>query len=354
LKVTASEPTLVVTAERPGGAGTPRGMAGTSGGPDVTRVSTVGASGPIDDVTLEAWSNEWLGFSVHLKPKTRVGYESLLRTRILPAFGTLSLESIDGLAIRRWVARMHAEGLSASRTQQSYRLLSQMLSSAIDCGLLDRNPSHGVKLPRSVRSEMTCLTAAEVERLTTAIASAYRPLIHILAYGGLRWGEATALRRNRCDLDAHRLIVAESLADVNGRVVFGETKTHRVRKTRLPDFLVEELRVHLETVGAEPVALLFTAPRGGPLRIANFRRRVWWPALEVADLPHSTRIHDLRHTCASLLIRQGVHPKAIQSHLGHASIQITMDRYGHLLPDQFDDLASRLDMVHADVTTTPD
>ena len=302
---------------------------------------------PADAPTLEAWSAEWLGFTVHLKPKTRVGYESLLRTRILPTFGALPLHAIDGLAIRRWIAEMHAEGLSASRIQQSYRLLSQILTSAIDCGLLDRSPCAGVKLPRAVPAEMSCLTADEVERLAGAVPSAYRPLVHVLAYGGLRWGEAAALRRHRCDLEGGRLIVAESLADVNGRAIFGETKTHRVRKTRIPDFLVEELRTHLESVGEAPNALLFTAPRGGPLRIANFRRRVWWPALEAAELPRSTRIHDLRHSCASLLIRQGVHPKAIQHHLGHASIQITMDRYGHLLPDQFDDLASKLDIVHS-------
>jgi integrase len=246
---------------------------------------------------------------------------------------------------------MHAEGLSPSRTQQSYRLLSQILASAIDCGLQDRNPCHGVKLPRSVPSEMACLTAEEVERLADAVPVCYRPLIHIFAYSGLRWGEASALRRRRCDLEAGSLIVAESLADVNGRLVFGETKTHRVRKARLPSFLVEELRRHLETVLPAPDSLLFIAPRGGPLRIGNFRRRVWWPALEDARLPRSTRIHDLRHTCASLLIRQGVHPKAIQHHLGHASINITMDRYGHLLPDQFDDLADRLDGVHQSATT---
>jgi integrase len=317
------------------------------------RQSTLEASPhPQDGLTLRAWSKEWIGFSVHLKPKTRVGYESLLRARILPVFGALPLDAIDGVAIRRWVARMHAEGLSASRTQQSYRLLSQILASAVECGVLDRDPSRGVKLPRSVRREMACLSAEEVERLSRAVAASYCPLIHVLAYGGLRWGEATALRRRRCDLDADRLIVAESLADVNGRVVFGETKTHRVRKTRIPSFLVEELRVHLETVGSGPDALLFTAPRGGPLRIANFRRRMWWPALEAAGLARSIRIHDLRHTCASLLIRQGVHPKAIQNHLGHSSIQITMDRYGHLLPDQLDDLASSLDMVHAHVTAT--
>jgi integrase len=174
----------------------------------------------------------------------------------------------------------------------------------------------------------------------------------VLAYGGLRWGEAAALRRHRCDLEAGRLIVAESLADVNGRAIFGETKTNRIRRTCVPEFLVEELRAHLETVGAEPNALLFTAPKGGPLHLADFRCRVWWPALDAAALPRSVRIHDLRHTCASLLIRQGVHPKAIQHHLGHSSIQITMDRYGHLLPDQFDDLASRLDLVHTGATGT--
>jgi integrase len=329
------------------------GPAGTYlGGPDVKSVAIPGPTRLPDGLTLDYWSKEWLGFSVHLTPKTRVGYESLLKTRILPTFGALPLDAIEGLAIRRWIAEMHAGGLSPSRTQQSYRLLSQILTSAIDCGLLDRNPSLGVKLPRTIRSEMTSLTAEEVERLGDAVPSAYRPLIHVLAYGGLRWGEATALRRCRCDLNAGRLIVAESLGDVNGRVVFGETKTHRVRKTHIPGFLVEELRALFETVGLSPDSLLFTAPMGGPLHIANFRRRVWWPALEAAELPHSTRIHDLRHTCASLLIRQGVHPKAIQHHLGHATMNITMDRYGHLLPDQFDDLASRLDQVHASARDT--
>ena len=149
-----------------------------------------------------------------------------------------------------------------------------------------------------------------------------------------------------------QLLVAESASDVNGKVVFGQTKTYRVRKTRIPDFLVKELKEHLDGVAARADALVFTADRGGPLRNANFRNRVWYPALDTAGLPRSIRIHDLRHTCASLLIRQGVHPKAIQHHLGHSSINITMDRYGHLLPDQFDDLASRLDLVHTDAAPT--
>jgi hypothetical protein len=75
---------------------------------------------------------------------------------------------------------------------------------------------------------------------------------------------------------------------VNGRTVFGQTKTYRARKTRIPDFLVEEFRAHLETVDPAPCVLLFAAPKGGPLRIANFRQRVWWPALDAAPTSSTT------------------------------------------------------------------
>jgi integrase len=174
----------------------------------------------------------------------------------------------------------------------------------------------------------------------------YRPLIHVLAYCGLRWGECAAIRRKRVDLDAARITIAESLAEINGRIGFGETKTNRIRNVALPAFLVEELRTHLISVVGTPDALIFTAPKGGPLGLSNFKRRVWWPSLERAGLPRALRIHDLRHTCATMLISRGVHPKAIQHHLGHASIDITMNRYGHLLPDQFNDLAAQLDAAH--------
>jgi integrase len=86
--------------------------------------------------------------------------------------------------------------------------------------------------------------------------------------------------------------------------------------------------------------LVFTAPEGGPLRHANFYKRVWLPAKQAAGVPEDLRIHDLRHTCAALLIAQGASPKAIQAHLGHSSIQVTFDRYGHLFPEDLEELAA--------------
>jgi integrase len=127
---------------------------------------------------------------------------------------------------------------------------------------------------------------------------------------------------------------------------FGSTKTHQARTVAIPNSLNNELRRHIEDfVGQDRNALVFTSPQGEPLRLPNFRRRVWWAALDRAGIPRSVRIHDLRHTCASLLIAQGAHPKAIQQHLGHSTISVTLDRYGHLFPDEQDRVADALDTV---------
>lgn len=92
---------------------------------------------------------------------------------------------------------------------------------------------------------------------------------------------------------------------------------------------------HLEGVPADPDAFAFTAPRGGTLRVNNWRKRTWKPALEEVNLPTDVRIHDLRHTCASLPgFSQGTHPKAIQATLGHASVSVTLDVYGHVFPEE--------------------
>jgi len=136
--------------------------------------------------------------------------------------------------------------------------------------------------------------------------------------------------------------------------MLGPTKTHADRTVRLPRFLREELAAYLADRPRDPNAFLFTAPRGGPLRHHNFYQRLFCPALPRAGLPEQIRFHDLRHTCAALLIAQGAHPKAIQAHLGHSSIQVTMDRYGHLFPDALEHLADRLDAVRTQARTDPE
>jgi integrase len=290
---------------------------------------------------LAEWVERWRGTIVHLKPKTRAGYESLLKTLILPELGRARLGEIEPLWVREWVARLVGSGLSASRVRQAYRLFGAIMRAAVESGYIARSPCVGVRLPRLPRREMLFLSAAQVRDLAEA-AGEYGTLIYVLAYGGLRWGEAVAIRRKRCDLLRGRIEVSESLAEVGAELHFG-TKTNQVRSVTLPRFLRTLLSGHLQGVPADPDALVFTAPSGGPLRLTNFRRRVWVPALRRAGLHEHVRIHDLRHTCASLLIAQGAHPKKIQEHLGHSSIQVTMDRYGHLFPDESERLAEALE-----------
>ncbi len=286
------------------------------------------------------WAHGWITTRTHLKPKTLDGYQSLLRNHIIPRFGGVRLDRIDGLAIEQWVADMQESGLSASRIRQAHRVMSQILKAAVRSRYIPANPADGIALPRKPKREQLFLTPVEIDRLADAVDDRYRALVYVLAYGGLRWGEAAALRRRRVDVLRGRVDVNESLAEVGGDLHFGTTKNHRSRTVVIPSFLREMLNHHLVTYcGTDPDGLVFTVSNGSPLRNSNFTKNVWQPALETAQLPAALRIHDLRHTAAALLISKGAHPEAIKRHLGHSSIVVTMDVYGHLFPSEAESLA---------------
>lgn len=291
---------------------------------------------------FDQWAERWMATTTQLKPSTRFGYESLLRTHLLPAFGTAQLRRIQPVDVQTWVADLVAGGLSPSRTRQAYQLLSSIMKSAVVSRYLNASPCIGVRLPRQERREMLFLTADQLARLAAA-SGEHAPLIYLLGYGGIRWGEAAALRRRRVDVLRGRIELAESAATVAGAIHVGSTKSDQVRTVRIPAFVSELLAEHLAGRSPDPDGLVFVAPEGGPLRHSNFRRRVWLPALPASGVPSTLRIHDLRHTAAALMIAEGAHPKAVQSHLGHSSIQVTMNVYGHLLPDDLDRLADDLD-----------
>ncbi len=301
-------------------------------------------------VTFREWVERWRETAIHLKPKTVEGYESLLRCHLLPEFGALSLAGITTPRVKSWVAVLGGKDLSASRVRNAYRLFSMILKAAVESGYLPRTPCVGIKLPRLVSRDMLILNPDQVAILARKIEDPYGVLVYVLAYGGLRWGEACALRRGRCDIARSRLAVVESLSEVNGQLHFGPTKTYSRRSARLPRFVLELLAEHIVRYTAERSdALVFTAPGGGPLRGPNFRRRVWVPALEVAGLPASLRIHDLRHTCASLLVQSGASVTAVSQQLGHSAPTVTLDVYSHLFDDDLDRLYEAVDADYSRV-----
>ncbi len=291
--------------------------------------------------TLEAFSERWRATIRHLPASTRAGYETKLRVHVLPTFGLLQLRAITALSIREWVAQMQSNGSSRHTARQAKQVLGAILSLAVEEGYVVRNPAAGVKIGKAARAEQGFLTGRQVTEVARLIDEPYGVWVWFMAYSGLRWGEGAALRRRR--VDGQRIRVAESLSEVGG-AHFKETKTYAARTVLLPPFVAELLDEHLrDHVGHQPEALVFTASEGGMLRSRNFRRRVWLPALSEAGLPEAIRMHDLRHTCAALMISEGANPKQIQRHLGHSSITVTMDNYGHLFPGDLEALAERMD-----------
>jgi integrase len=187
------------------------------------------------------------------------------------------------------------------------------------------------------------LSHAQVADLARA-AGPHGLIVLVLAYTGLRWGELAALRVKRVDLERRRLVVAESMTEVNGKAVFGTPKTHHRRSVPVPRFLVDPLRDRI--TGRHHDDLVFTSPEGGVLRNNNFRRRMFDRAARAVGLAGLTP-HELRYTAAGLAVAEGANVKAVQRMLGHASAAMTLDVYADLFEDDLDQVADRLDRAAA-------
>jgi integrase len=266
-------------------------------------------------ITLGEYAKPWLAARVHLKPKTVAGYESLLRTRVLPRWGDVPLGRVSFEGVSAWVTGMVAEGLSASRTQQAYHLLTSILDDAVKGSRIPRNPARGVDLPRIISRTGRYLTHGQLGDLADACGD-FDTLVLMLGYCGIRWGEAAALTVGRVDPLRGRIWVVEAVSEVNGVLVFGKPKAHQSRSVPVPGFLREMRAVAME--GKKPHDRLFTSRDGAVLRNGNFRRDVFDRAARSVDLDGFT-LHELKHTAASLAITAGASVKAVQRMLGHAS-----------------------------------
>lgn len=296
-------------------------------------------------ITFGEYVLAWLDSRADLKPKTRHQYHSLLRLHILPTWRTVPLAKVTFEGLTQWVARLTLSGLGASGVRQSVFVLSAALDHAVRSGRLRSNPARGLGLPRPSRRDYVFLTHRQVLDLAAA-AGPWRLLILVLGYTGLRWGEATALRVCDIDFDRRRIDVRHAFSDVGGRVVLGTPKSHQSRSVPVPRFIAAELVA--ATGGKRADDLLFTVPGGSVVRLSNWRQAAYPPARNRAGVSARFRIHDLRHTAASLMIQAGYPPKMLQEIMGHASITTTLDLYGHLYPGEMDRYADRLDKAAGD------
>lgn len=287
-----------------------------------------------------------------LTAKTRSTYRSTATRHVRPTLDPLPVAVVNNRAfLKRFVAE-HCDEHGRGEVHKAKQVLASILDLAWEAGAVDRNHAKGLEMPKVARREPHVLSPEEAERLAAEVrkpsdGSVGHPGLALLVgcapYLGLRAGEFAGLRARRVDLDHRAVTVAETLYDVDGKFVWGPTKNGRHRLVGIPESIAEDLADHLAATGASGDELVFTAPRGGPLRWQNFYRREFKPAVARAGLPTDLRFHDLRHTFASWLIDDGEHAEAISELMGHSSIGVTMDTYGHLMPGARDRAASRLD-----------
>jgi len=306
----------------------------------------------------------WTGLS----PTTTARYGQAVRTHLMPEFSNTPITEMTREVVRRYFARLVRSGKAPGSVRKIHTVLSAIMSEAVELELIAANPCTKMRgLPAHRHQEPVFLNAEQVRALAEAMPTpAYKVLVYTAAYTGLRAGELAGLRRKDVDLLRGVVHVRQALKVVDGQdgsngPVFGSTKSGKTRTVTLPRFLRAMLNDHLLTVRGDADALVFTSPQGAVLRHGLFMRRVWYPTIKgdtrskdpkkrrppalPAEL-HGLRFHDLRHTCASLLIAQGAHPKIIQERLGHASITTTMNRYGHLFDGLDAPLIDGLDAAH--------
>lgn len=296
-------------------------------------------------LTVRSMADEWIAGAMNLRAGGRETYERDLRRYILPELGDRRLATLTPARIDAFLAAELDAGLAPSSVHRHYRTLRRMLQVAVDKGRIARNPCDPVTPPYVAPSEMRFLDVAQVEALAARIGARYRAWVLVAAYGGLRWSELVGLRRRQ--VDAARVTVAGQLVRRAGAWTWEEPKTRAGRRTiTLPESVALEMKGHLDDFSAHgPDGLVFPNGVGSPLLGPSFTGNVFKPALKRAGLDGKVRIHDLRHTAVALAIAAGAHPKAIQARMGHASITVTLDRYGHLFPEMDEAIAVGLDAM---------
>lgn len=311
----------------------------------------------LSGVTFGVMAERWISTKSTRAPKTVAGYRSLLDTIVLPKWKDVQLRDIQFDDLQVWISglsvdgssRFEGEGLSASRVRQAHQLIGAVLKFAVKAKHLPANPADGIELPRLPEIEQRYLTHEQLHRLAVACGR-YRTLVLVLGYCGLRLGEATALRVTNLDLKARRIRVRRSVTYVRKvGLVEGETKNHTSRAVPVPLFLARLLET--EIADKDDSTLVFPSARDGGYLTPAQARYAFQKATAAVDSGGGVRLHDLRHTCASLAISEGANVKVVQRLLGHKTAVLTLDLYGHLFPDDLDAVASAFD---AAATTTAD
>jgi integrase len=294
-------------------------------------------------ITVEQLGPAWLERQKgHMKPSGFRSYESAWRVHVEPRWGHTRVSDIRFTAVQAWVSQL-ATKRGPVVVQTACSVLARILDDAVQDGLLASNPARNVKLPKRPPRRNVYLTANQLDKLADE-SGRYRSLVLLLGVGGLRWGEAAALRVGDVDFLRRRIELHRNAVQVGTKIVVGTLKSNENRTVVLPNFVIDALAATAKGRGRDD--LLWPTASGGYMGPPASKES--WLSGAVARCqkvdPAFPRVtaHALRHTAASLAISAGANPKVVQRMLGHASAAMTLDVYADLFDS---DLTSVADSV---------
>jgi integrase len=311
--------------------------------------------------TLGQYLTDWLQNSVkpNVRSKTHASYKQLCDLYIRPKLGKVQLSQLSPQDIREFLNELSqrqgqrtGKPLSARTVQYCYAILRRSLNEAVKLNLIARNPVTVLDAPKSLKTEAKYLTPDQARTFLSSVKGERLECLYTLAITlGLRQGELLGLTWDSLDADKGVLTVSKALQRVEGKLQFVEPKTARSKRVVvLSNAAIMALKTHrvrqleerlLAGSKWEEHNLVFPNTEGKPYDAGNME---FHKALDRAGMPR-INFHSLRHTCASLLLAQGVHMRVVMELLGHSQIAMTMDLYSHVVPELKREAADRMDAL---------
>lgn len=304
--------------------------------------------------TFGEYMKEWLENKQNMTEHTRYTNVSYFNNHIMPTLGHIPLQKVNVAHIEKFIKSLRDKGLSDGTVKKIYALSRTAMKAAATKEMITKDPFtllDDSDKPYVKHQNINYWTKEEVKKFLSSFEHRYKIAFTLAIYTGMRQGEILGLKWDEVDFDNNQIRVRNTLT-FKKKLKDGAKSSSGNRSISVSDFVMKELRKHKALMAQEGLInaktkskdkLVIHSTNGNPVDSSTLR--VLFKRICDENKIRKIRFHDLRHTCASLLLQAGVHPKVVQEMLGHSSIKITLDTYSHLLPNMQNDAAKTLEQM---------
>ena len=317
------------------------------------QMSTGNSIVKLSSLKLSVWLDNWMkNYNFNLSPTTKSGYRQQIRTRINPYLGNAPLNTLNSGQIQSWVNTLTYNGLSSKTVKNTFLNLKAALDKATDLGMIPKNPCKHVVLPTVKKYNAQVYTLSDVQNiLTLAKSTDMFFLLAIEFYLGLRKGEIAELKWSDVDLQAGMVHITRSRVECDEGIIVKSTKSEAgIRSLPLADEILDIFKTEYNKYvqnrtnkGYVDTGYVICKKNGEPYVPTSISQR--WDRFCASNNLKKIRFHDLRHTCATLMVANGIPAKTVQTWLGHSDIQVTMNTYTHCLPSMKEEAGSKMNVI---------